>query len=70
MKRISGFLAGGMPSCTGTIWRPGLAAGLGAEYAFANNWTVKGEYLYIVGVGTGVSKDQLNVVRAGINYKF
>lgn len=62
--------AGVLPNCTGSIWRPGLAAGLGAEYAFANNWTVKGEYLYIVGAGTGVSKDEINLFRVGVNMKF
>ena len=62
--------AGVLTSCTGSIWRPGLAAGLGAEYAFAQNWTVKGEYLYIVGAGTGASKDELNLFRVGVNMKF
>jgi outer membrane immunogenic protein len=62
--------AGVLPSCSGSIWRPGLAAGLGAEYAFAHNWTVKGEYLYIVGAGTGVSKDEINLLRLGVNMKF
>lgn len=62
--------AGVLPSCSGSIWRPGLAAGLGAEYAFAQNWTVKGEYLYIMGIGTGVSKDEINLFRVGVNMKF
>lgn len=62
--------AGVLTGCTGSSWRPGLTAGLGAEYAFAHNWSFKGEYLYIVGAGTGVSKDQINLVRGGINYKF
>jgi len=61
---------GVLANCTGSIWRPGVAAGLGAEYAFALNWTVKGEYLYVVGAGTGVSKDQINLFRAGVNLKF
>ncbi len=42
----------------------------GAAERLAHNWTVKGEYLYIVGAGTGVSKDQLNLVRLGVNMKF
>jgi outer membrane immunogenic protein len=62
--------AGVLTNCSGSIWRPGLAAGLGAEYAFAHNWTVKGEYLYIVGVGTGVSVDRVNLFRTGVNIKF
>jgi outer membrane immunogenic protein len=44
--------------------------GLGTEYAFTPNWSVKGEYLYVVGVGTGVSKDNLNLLKLGANYKF
>ncbi len=59
-----------IPSCADSHWRPGLAVGAGAEYAFASNWTAKAEYLYIATVGTGVSTDHVNVVRAGINYKF
>lgn len=62
--------AGVLVSCTESHWRPGLAAGLGAEYAFTPNWTVKGEYLYIAAAGTGVSKDHLNLIRFGVNYKF
>lgn len=56
----------------------GWTVGGGAEYAIDNNWSVKGEYLYVdlgsetyrsffgprsVGVTT-------NVVRAGVNYRF
>lgn len=62
--------AGVLVGCTESHWRPGLAAGLGAEYAFTPNWTVKGEYLYISAAGTGASKDQLNLLRFGVNYKF
>ena len=51
-------------------WRPGLAAGLGAEWGFTQNWTAKLEYLYITSMGTGVSTDHLNNIRAGINYRF
>jgi outer membrane immunogenic protein len=31
---------------------------------------LKLEYLYIAAVGSGVSTDRLNTVRAGINYRF
>jgi len=62
--------AGVLVGCTESHWRPGLAAGLGAEYAFTPNWTFRGEYLYIAAAGTGVSKDQLNLLRFGVNYKF
>jgi outer membrane immunogenic protein len=43
---------------------------LGAEYAFTPNWTIKGEYLYVIAAGTGVSKDTINLLRFGVNYKF
>jgi len=62
--------AGVLVGCTEAHWRPGLAAGLGAEYAFTPNWTLKGEYLYIAAAGTGASKDHLNLMRFGVNYKF
>jgi outer membrane immunogenic protein len=61
---------GVLTNCAGSFWRPGLAAGLGTEWAFAPNWTVKAEYIYIVAMGTGLSKNDLNLVRGGINYKF
>jgi len=61
---------GVLPSCSGSVWRPGLAVGAGTEWGFAPNWTAKAEYLYIEAMGTGVSVDHLNVVRGGINYKF
>jgi len=70
---IAGFpcgTAGVLPGCSESHWRPGLAVGGGAEWGFASNWTAKAEYLYIAAAGTGVSVDHVNVVRAGINYKF
>ncbi len=56
--------------CQGSSWRPGIVAGLGVEYGITPNWSVKAEYLYTKIVGTGVSEDELNVVRGGINYRF
>ncbi len=61
----------------------GWVAGIGAEYAFADNWTFKAEYLY-ADIGSGkvslvdpsypnIQRDfdgHMNLVRAGINYKF
>jgi len=61
---------GVLPDCSGSSWRPGIAAGLGVEYAFTPNWSLKAEYLYTKIVGTGVSADDLNIVRGGINYRF
>jgi outer membrane immunogenic protein len=70
---IAGFpcgTAGVLPGCSDSHWRPGLAIGGGTEWGFASNWTAKAEYLYIAAAGTGASVDHVNVVRAGINYKF
>jgi outer membrane immunogenic protein len=64
--------------------RTGFAVGGGFEYALTNNLTVKTEYLYVnlgtnnilnqnlfgvVGVNVN-QKTQVNIARAGINYKF
>jgi outer membrane immunogenic protein len=58
----------------------GWTAGAGLEYAFLGNWSAKAEYLYAdLGNGTcdasvcGVEvdyKSKINVVRAGLNYRF
>ena len=57
----------------------GYAVGGGVEWALANNWTLKGEYLYIDlddakfhgGGGPTTSFDNsFHTVRAGLNYKF
>jgi len=61
---------GVLPNCSASSWRPGLAAGLGTEWAFAQNWSAKLEYLYVMSMGSGVSVDHLNTIRAGINYRF
>jgi outer membrane immunogenic protein len=61
---------GVFPNCAASAWRPGLAAGLGAEWGFTQNWSLKMEYLYIAVVGSGASMDHVNTVRAGINYRF
>ena len=49
-----------LTSCAELHWRPGLAAGGGAEWGFASNWTAKGEYLYVAAAGTGVSVDHVH----------
>src|SRR3954452_8838748 len=61
---------GAFPNCSASEWRPGISAGLGVEWGFAQNWTAKLEYLYINAVGSGVSTDHLDTVRGGINYRF
>jgi outer membrane immunogenic protein len=54
-------------------------AGAGAEYALANNWSFKTEYLYIrlptrdddVGGGERVQyKTDAHFARIGVNYRF
>ncbi|HXY89608.1 MAG TPA: outer membrane protein [Xanthobacteraceae bacterium] len=56
--------------------RTGWTVGGGTEYAFAPNWTVKAEYLYVdlgkfnCGVCGANVKFNENIVRAGLNYKF
>jgi outer membrane immunogenic protein len=54
----------------------GWTVGGGAEYAFAPNWTIKAEYLYVdlgkfncTTCGANVKFNE-NIVRAGLNYKF
>jgi outer membrane immunogenic protein len=61
---------GVLPNCSDSHWRPGLAAGGGVEWGFASNWTAKAEYLYVAAAGSGISVDHVNLVRAGINYRF
>ncbi|MGQ3672109.1 outer membrane protein [Xanthobacter sp. TB0136] len=60
-----------------TKW--GWTIGAGMEYALTNNWTVKGEYLYAsfndhktttLNGSTLKSGVDLNVLKAGVNYKF
>src|SRR5262249_19193237 len=66
--------------------RTGWTLGVGAEYAFTNNWTVKAEYLYanfghaggnsgfllpgVVAAATGHRDLDVNIIRLGVNYKF
>jgi outer membrane immunogenic protein len=61
------------------VWHNGGVIGAGLEYAFTNNITLKGEYLYVPqfsrtyfagtpdAVSTGLG---LSLFRAGLNYKF
>jgi outer membrane immunogenic protein len=61
---------GVFPNCSASSWRPGVAAGLGTEWGFAQNWSAKLEYLYIDVVGSGASTNHIDTVRGGINYRF
>lgn len=74
----------GSDSASSKDTRTGWAAGAGAEYAFADNWTLKAEYLYVdLGEETFLNFEEpglfeadltsdvtLQTVRLGINYKF
>jgi outer membrane immunogenic protein len=61
--------------------RLGWTAGLGLEYAFADNWNARIEYLYaslekvsytfpLAGRNVTTPTESVNMVRAGLNYKF
>jgi outer membrane immunogenic protein len=67
----------------GTKSKVGWTAGVGAEYALNRNWSVKVEYLYanlgkssVSFPGTGFynyaakNKNEFQLVRAGVNYRF
>jgi len=72
----NGALVGtGSYSTSDTQW--GWTVGAGAEYAFADNWTVKAEYLYSdlgsvdYDSDAGTDLDVISqTVKVGVNYKF
>jgi outer membrane immunogenic protein len=68
-----------------SAWKTGWTAGAGVEWAFQNNWTLRGEYLYYdlgsvdhvltdptaPGAAVNAHADYRgNIVRAALNYKF
>lgn len=59
-----------LPNRLASAWRPGIVVGVGMEYGFTPDRSLKGEYLYTQMVGTGASVDKLNIFRGGINYRF
>lgn len=69
----------GTPTNGETKWQPGWTVGVGLEYGFWTNWSVKVEYLY-ADFGTHRytvdsslqvdSRQRENIVRAGLNYRF
>lgn len=72
------------PGAAHTAWFTRPAAGLGMEYAFTSNWSSKVEYLGIFDIGDHAfdvvgacgtpgcfsRTGTVNLVRAGINYRF
>jgi outer membrane immunogenic protein len=78
---INDVSIGNTPGETATAQglRAGLAVGAGAEYAFNPQWSLKGEFLYMdFAKVSGLSanneafsfKDNLGVVRVGLDYRF
>jgi outer membrane immunogenic protein len=71
------------PASFASAVRPGWAAGVGIEYAFADNWSAKAEYTYISfgntsctptancgsAAGASVALTE-SLLRAGLNYRF
>ena len=70
---------------TGSNTAAGYTVGAGVEYAFLNNWSVKAEYLFadlganrrtffspVTGAGVIINarREQFNIVRVGLNYRF
>lgn len=71
-------LTSGAASISDSKWSSGYAVGGGLEWAAWDRWSVKAEYLYVhsgnveltlAGV-TGGGSYNMNVVRAGLNYRF
>lgn len=76
--RTSLALSGPGGSISSSEWSSGWALGGGLEYAFAGPWSVKLEYLHVdsgdvtltlAGVPVTGSYD-MDIVRAGLNYRF
>lgn len=83
IKRNVAALTGAVGTDSASNSKAGFAVGAGLEYAFAQNWSAKLEYLYMGYSGTTntynnivpavtVSNGRLtdNVVRVGVNYHF
>jgi outer membrane immunogenic protein len=73
----------GYGSSSKTSWVPGLALGAGIEHKLTNNWSVKGELMWVgfrstdlnfptpYGTsGTTTFKDNLLTFKVGMNYRF
>lgn len=83
----SGRVSGGGPALSESFnkTKTGWTVGIGAEYAFQNNWSLKSEYMYtdlgkanlysgdLGGLVDAASLDRklnFHTVRVGLNYKF
>jgi outer membrane immunogenic protein len=70
LTTVAGPLCGSpaFPNCTGTSHQLAAVAGLGVEYGFAPNWSIKAEYDHITAVSLNVSRE--DELRLGVNYRF
>jgi outer membrane immunogenic protein len=83
---VGGVVTTALGSNSTTVWQAGWTLGAGIEYAAWEHWSVKAEYLYYdlgsqsttfaattIGenwTGTTTVRNNGNLVRAGLNYKF
>lgn len=81
---VTNIINSSSPVATDRVMSTGYVLGGGVEYALTNNWTVKGEYLYVnlgkkglsfydtvnTVLTTANASSTTNVVRLGVNYKF
>jgi outer membrane immunogenic protein len=81
---IPGIIAPFTNQASNNEWRWGLAAGIGTEWAFGNNWTLKSEILYVdfvdkerrylfappAGFANFRESDSAWITRIGVNYRF
>jgi outer membrane immunogenic protein len=71
-------LTNGIATVSDSKWSSGYALGGGVEWALWDRWSVKAEYLYVhsgnveltLGGVSGGGSYNINVARAGLNYRF
>ena len=70
LTTVAGPVCGspGFPNCSGTSNRLGGVVGLGLEYGFSPNWSMKVEYEHIAAASLELS--HLDQIRLGVNYRF
>jgi outer membrane immunogenic protein len=81
---IAGVVPAFLFQATNDQWRYGLVAGVGAEWAMVNNWTVRSEVLYVDFIESShrvlfappatfasfKESDSAWIARVGVNYRF
>jgi outer membrane immunogenic protein len=58
----------GEPLCSGSSRKVGAALGLGVEYGYTPNLSLKVEYMYVAATSVEIAK--IDSIRAGLNYRF